>query len=275
MIACIPRPRFCLLPALALALCTAIPAAAQEGPGHAPAGGASSQPPQGLGPIAPNRPGFTNGSATVAPGDALAENGVALARAPASQGGQETLDLPETNLRVGVTPNLEADIGLPDYYDVHGGDRGFGDGAVGVKYKFYQSRDGNTKASFAPSLSLPTRTSFSSGHTDPALLLGMQTASGARWSLASNLVRNSVAPSGARVATTTISGSVSYTLTPALSVYVDAFDVVPQTGPPASSADGGVTYLLNKNVQLDAELYVGLGGIAPVRTLAAGLSFRL
>ena len=75
-----------------------------------------------------------------------------------------------------MTPALEADVVLPDYYHVRGGDRGFGDGALGVKYRFYQSKDGNTKASAAPSLSLPTHTAFSSGKIDPTLLLGIQTA---------------------------------------------------------------------------------------------------
>lgn len=267
------HPKGFRLPLAAItALSLAVPAVAQEGAGNAPAGAAA---PQGPGPIVPNRPGFTNGSATVAPGDALAENGIALSRATAAQGGQDTLDFPETNLRVGLTPTLEALVVVPDYFQVHGGDKGFGDGAVGVKYKFYQSGSGNTKASVAPSLSLPTHTTFSSGHVDPTLLLGIQTASGARWSLASNLVLSNPTQSGRRIFTSAVSGSVSYTLTPALSAYVDAYDIVPREGPPASAADGGFTYLVNKNLQLDAEMYVGLGGLAPVRVFAGGISVRL
>lgn len=253
------------------------PALAQEGPGHVPAGGGppAASAPQGLGPIVPNRPGFTNGSATIAPGDALAENGLALSRASAAAGGMDTLDYPETTLRVGATPALEADVSLPDYFHVRGGDRGFGDGAVGVKYRFYQSRDGNVKASAAPSLSLPTHTAFSSGHVDPSLLLGVQTASGSRWSLASNLVLSNPTFGERRIFTTAGSGSVSYTLTSALSTYLDAYDIVPREGPPLSAADGGFAYLVNKNLQLDAEMYVGLSKAAPVRTLAFGVSFRL
>jgi len=264
---------------MGMTLVLAGPILAQEGPGHVPAGGGPPAP-QGPGPIAPNRPGFTNGSATIAPGDALAENGIAQARAPASAGGGTTLDLPETNLRVGMTPALEADVSLPDYFQVHGGDHGFADGAIGVKYRFYQSKDGNTKASAAPSVSLPTHTVFSSGHFDPTLLLGVQTASGSRWSLASNLVLSNptvnIPDQGTRrIFTTTVSGSVAYTLTPKLSVYVDSYDVVPREGPPSPVADGGFSYLVNKNLQLDAEIYAGLGGTAPVRILAGGISFRL
>ena len=263
--------------AFVTALSLAAPAFAQEGPGHMPAGGGPAPAPaaKGPGPVAPNRPGFTNGSATIAPGDALAENGIALALASAAQGGQKTLDLPETSLRLGLTPSLEADIGLPDYFSIHGGDKGFGDGTVGVKYKFYQSANGNTKASVGPSLSLPTHTSFSSGHVDPTLLLGIQTASGARWSLASNVVFSNPTQNGRHLFTTAASGSVAYTLTTKLSAYLDAYDIVPREGAPASVADGGFTYLVNNNLQLDAELYMGLGGTAPVRTLAAGISFRL
>ena len=252
------------------------PVMAQEGTGHTPAGGGPAPAaPTGPGPIAPNRPGFTNGSATVAPGDALAENGVAVTRAQASAGGLETLDLTETNLRLGLTPALEADVSLPDYYDAHGGGRGFGDGAVGVKYKFYQSGNGNTKASVAPSVTLPTHTWFSSGAVDPTLLLGIQTASGSRWSLASNLVLSNPTISDRRIFTTTVSSSVAYTLTQPLSVYLDAFDIVPREGASSPTADGGVICLVNPNLQLDAEVYVGLGGAAPVRALAAGVSFRL
>ena len=253
------------------------PATAQEGPGHAPAGGGppAASATSGPGTIVPNRPGFTNGSATIAPGDALAENGISLSRAPAAAGGMETLDFPETTVRVGVTPTLEADFGLPDFFHVRGGDRGYGDGVIGVKYKFYQNRSGNVKASAAPSVTVPTHTAFSSGRVDPTLLLGVQAASGARWSLASNLVFSNPTQGERRLFTTTGSGSVSYTLTPALSAYVDAFDTVPREGPPLASADGGFAFLVNPNVQLDAEMYVGLSRAAPVRTLAFGVSFRL
>lgn len=235
---------------------------------------------QGLGPIAPNRPGFTNGSATLAPGDALAENGIALTRSRASGGGATTLDFPETNLRLGVTSALEADLTLPDDFHVHGGGWGLGDGAIGVKYKFYQSKDGNTKASAAPSLSLPTHTAFSSGKVDPTLLLGVQTASGARWSLASNLVLSNPTittsdQSPRRIFTTIVSGSVSYTLSTKLTTYLDSYTVVPRQGASSPVVDGGIAYLVNPNLQLDAELYEGLSGASPVRTIAAGISFRL
>lgn len=259
-----------------LVSCLPLPSRAQEGPGQVPANGTVPAPAtKGFGPIAPNRPGFTNGSATVAPGDALAENGVALTRAPASLGGAQTFDGPETNFRVGLTPTLEADAVLPDYYSVQDGPSGFGDGAVGLKWQWYHSANGNVKASLAPSLSLPTHTMFSSGQYDPTLLLGIQTASGARWSIASNLVAGEPTVNGSRDVTTTVSGSVGYTLTPMLSTYFDTYDTVPRTGPPAWVADGGFAYLVNNNVQIDAELYVGIGGVAPVRALAGGVSFRL
>ena len=266
----------------ALAFLFPSPAQAQKGPGDTPAAGGASPAaaPEGFGPVAPNRPGFTNGSATIAPGDALAENGLALTRTSAASGGTTTLDLPETNLRIGLTPSLEADVGLPDDFQMHHGDHGFGDGAVGVKYRFYQSKDGNTKASVAPSLTLPTHTAYSSGQVDPVLLFGIQTAAGSRWSLASNLVltdptTNTSGQSRQRLFTTTLSGSVAYVLTPKLSAYFDSYDVVPRRGPSSPVADGGFTFLVNKNLQLDAGVYEGLGGAAPVRVLAFGASFRL
>ncbi len=263
------------LATLGALLALALPGHAQEGPGHTPVGGGPAPAASGPGPIAPNRPGFTNGSATIAPGDALAENGAALTRASSSQGDAYTADLPETNLRFGVTPSLEADVVLPDYFDVHNGTDGLGDAAVGVKYRCYQSRNGNTKASIAPSLTLPTHARFSSGQYDPTLLLGVQTASGARWSLASNLVLSDPTVAGSRDFTTTLSGSVSYALTPTLSAYFDSYYQVPRVGGASPVVDGGFADLVTPNIQLDAEYYQGLGGAAPVSVVAGGLSFRL
>ena len=68
---------------------------------------------------------------------------------------------------------------------------------------------------------------------------------------------------------------MAYTLTPKLSAYFDSYATVPRQGPPVSQADGGFAYLVTPNLQLDAEVYVGLSQAAPVRTLAAGVSFRL
>ena len=64
---------------------------------------------------------------------------------------------PQALIRVGLNPKLEARIILPDYLWPSRGKSGFGDGGVGVRYKFYQSKDGNTKLSLAPILSIPVR----------------------------------------------------------------------------------------------------------------------
>ena len=50
------------------------------------------------------------------------------------------------------------------------------------------------------------------------------------------------------------SASVTYTLTPRLSSYGDVYDDVPKQGPSTPIADGGFTFLLSNNVQLDAEV---------------------
>jgi hypothetical protein len=184
-------------------------------------------------------------------------------------------DLPETNLRVGVIKNLEADVVLPDYYDIHHKEHVLGDGAVGIKYQYYQSANGNVKASVAPMVTLPTHTDFSSDQYDPSLLFGIQAGSGARWNLASNLVLADPTLSGSHDFTTTLSASVSYSLTPLLTAYLDAYDSIPRTGGSSPVADTGFAYLINPNVQIDAEYYQGLGGSALVNSLAGGISFRL
>ena len=229
--------------------------------------------------LVPDRPGFTNGSDTVAPGHLQIEIGITRSKGPsanpaapggASQGGaSQTTDAPETLLRTGLDSKTELRLTLPNYLWPSGSDSGFTDGAIGLRRKLYQSR--TLKVSLTPTLTVPLKTAVtSSGHVDPSLNLSGQLTSGARWSIQSNLILSYPTQNGRRLADYTGTGSATYALSGALSTFVDFSYDAPVGSAPSPIADGGFTYTLTKNTQLDLETGRGLGGSAPTQFYGGG-----
>ncbi len=228
--------------------------------------------------LVPDRPGLTNGSDTVAPGHLQVEVGITRSKgpsanpaAPASEGGgaSQTTDAPETLLRTGLDSKTELRLTLPNYLWPSGSDSGFTDGAIGLRRKLYQSS--TLKIALTPTLTVPLKTAVtSSGHVDPSLNLSGQLTSGARWSIQSNLILSYPTQNGRRLADYTGTGSATYTLTGALSTFVDFSYDAPVGSAPSPIADGGFAYTLTKNTQLDLETGRGLGGSAPTQFYGGG-----
>ncbi len=226
--------------------------------------------------VTPDRPGFTNGSDVVPKGRIQVEGGTTRNLYSASSGQGHVTDTPEVLLRTGLNDKTELRITLPDYFWPSGSSRsGFGDGAVGLRYKFYQSADGNTKFAFTPSLSVPLKTAVTtSGHVDPTLLLSGQTTSGARWGISSNLILSYPTVSGSRLANYTATAQVTYALSGPLSVFGDVSDNAVSGSLPLPIADAGFTYKVASNAQLDIETGRGLGGTAPTQFYGGGVAVR-
>jgi hypothetical protein len=271
-----PCGRLLVAALLPLLLASALPARAADAPDKGGASGSGAADSSGGGDaLTPDRPGFTNGSDTVAPGRVQIEMGITRTKDASANGGRQATDAPQALIRTGLNDKTELRLTLPDYIWPSGGESGFGDGAVGLRYKFYQSKDGNTKLALTPSLSVPVRSAVtSSGHLDPTLSLNGQTTSGARWSLQSNLMLSYPTQNGGRVTDYTASGEVSYALSGLLSVYGDYYYDAPVGGPPSPIADGGFTYRVGKNIQLDIGTGRGLGGNAPVQFYGGGVAVR-
>jgi len=69
---------------------------------------------------------------------------------------------------------------------------------------------------------------------------------------------------------------LGYSLTDRLGAFVELFGDVPMSAPgtPATSFDGGFTYLVSENFQLDALAGVGLSDDAPDWFVGAGVTYR-
>ena len=223
--------------------------------------------------VTPDRPGFTNGSDLVPKGRVQVEGGIT--RTAYAAGSGHATDAPEILIRTGLSDKTELRLTLPDYFWPSGGKNGFSDGAVGMRYKFYQSKDGNTKFAFTPSLSIPVKSAVTtSGHVDPVLLLSGQTTSGARWGISSNLILSYPTLSGSRLANYTATAQVTYALSGPLAVFGDVYDNAVSGSLPAPIADGGFTYKVADNAQIDIETGRGLGGMAPTQFYGGGVAVR-
>ena len=209
---------------------------AAKSSGAAPAGADNA--------VTPDRPGFTNGSDVVPKGRIQVEGGVTRNAYPASSGQGHVTDAPATLAPHGAQrQDRAADYAARLLLAVRQRQSGFGDGAVGVRYKFYQSKDGNTKFAFTPSLSIPLKTAVTtSGHVDPTFLLSGQTTSGARWGISSNLILSYPTQNGSRLANYTATAQVTYALSGPLSVFGDIYDNAVSGSLPSPIADAGFTY---------------------------------
>ena len=96
------------------------------------------------------------------------EGGVTRSVYPVASGLGRVTDAPAILLRTGLNDKTELRITLPDYFWPAGGSQsGFGDGAIGVRYKFYQSKDGTRVPMF-----ITARKGIPLDGNNPTLLYG-------------------------------------------------------------------------------------------------------
>lgn len=262
-------------PVVCALLLLSFPALAADAPGGSSGGGASAaSTAASADAVTPDRPGFTNGSEVVPKGRVQVEGGVTRNVYSAASGMGHATDGPETLIRTGLSDKTELRITLPNYI-WPSGTSGFSDGAVGIRYKFYQSHDGNTKFALTPTLSVPVKSAVTtSGHVDPTFLLSGQTTSGARWGISSNLILSYPTQNGGRLANYTATAQVTYALSGPLSVFGDVYDNAVSGSLPTPIADAGFTYKVAGNAQLDIETGRGLGGMAPTQFYGGGIAVR-
>ena len=252
-------------------------------------------------PISTGRPSFSGGTGTTGVGRVVIENGFTRTRA---RDGERINDFPESLIRTGTGKNTELRLSVPNYLSAS--NSGFGDGAIGFRYRFYRSANGKNSASVTPVLSLAAgNRRFGSPNLDPTLTFAAAHQLSSRANLTANLIfrapskfghrsnggssgdGNGGSGSGAgssgistqstntnRNFTVIPSAVVSYSLTRRLGVFLDSYTVLPGRGSSSTVIDSGLTYLLTNDIQLDASTGFGVAGAAPDNFVGAGVSFR-
>ncbi len=235
-------------------------------------------------PLVTDRPDQTESSDTVPQGLVQLEFG--WTHVKDDDNGDHSADsLPETLVRVGVAEKLELRLGFQGYVwqdtDATTAD-GAGDLEIGLKWRLWEELGWTPKTALLAGTTLPTgAAAFSSERFDPSVRLACSHTLSETFSLAYNLAANWATEEDATGDRDT-TASVAYTvalgigLSDQLGTFIEFFGEAPTgVGQGANSIDGGFTYLLADNLQVDILSGVGISDEAEDWFAGAGVVWRL
>ncbi len=263
--------------AMAAAACLMMGATATGARAQGQATGASSPKED---PIAPERPGFTNGTDTVPVGRVQFEFGYAFNSAPNSR---EHRVGDGAQVRFPFTDRFEGRIGLPAYSwarDRAAGERmsGLNDASVSLKYRLADDAPNHPSVAVIGGATLRTGVaSFREDAVQPLFALEANQIVGDNFSLTADVVYNGIRSSGLRYDEWAGGLCANYSLTPTIGAFLEGYRISDSVsgGTHANYVDGGFTYLIGANTQLD--LSAGVGAEKSVRReyfIGAGVSRR-
>jgi len=283
------RPCACRIAVTLLAL---VSAAARPGIGSEPAD-------RGLPELVTDRPDQTESSVLVPPGFAQLESGWTFIREDEGGVRVDSHELPGTLVRIGLADELELRLGWAGYLSkeareggVEVDTQGAGDAEIGVKLRLWgpgpypQAGDELAPSSGAliAALSLPIGAEeLTSDRFDPSFRFTASHSLATDLSLGYNLGMVWESRTDPRGERDTLSDYL-YTvvlgfagIAPRVSAFVELFGEIPASAPggPRHSVDGGFTFLVRPNLQLDVSAGAGLSEDADDWFAGAGISLRL
>jgi hypothetical protein len=227
-----------------------------------------------------DRPDFTESTETVKLGRLQLESGYTFTRINNNK--EHTLG--ELLLRVGAGQRLELRIGLNSYALMRSPSSnasGFHDILLGVKAKLVQGseRFGLNRPNLAVivATTLPTGSdAFGEPKLQPEVKIALGWDLSERLALASNLNYAYASEEAERFSQFSGSISFGYSLTERFGTYLEYFSFMPsiKEGPNSKHLNGGLTYLVNYNHQLDVRVGIGLNGETPDYFFGLGVSWR-
>jgi len=217
--------------------------------------------------IMADRPGFSTGTYTVKPHVFNVELG--YQHAFSNNGSeQSSQSLPLMVLRTGLSEKIEFDLlwdGLNiDKEKNQPTTTSKADVSVGGKYRIYESEQYNFTA--LGILSLPTGTSPSkSNHVDPLFGLLWDYSLTENTSLFGTIQASSYEVDSSRIYDAQAAIGASFSHTESIGTFVEIYTIVPSksTLEREHVLDGGVTYLLTQDIQLDFNIGIGLNDSSP------------
>jgi len=227
-----------------------------------------------------DRPDQTESSAIVPRGYFQIETGVTY-----SDEGSESrsLEYPGTLLRIGLSQRVELRLGIQGFISEFEGNNttGFGDSDIGTKIYLMEESGWRPEMALLASLSMPTgKDGISTERMDPSFRFAFSHTLNDRVSLGYNLgaAWETEPTSSGRSTLSWLQYTVTagFGLSERFGAFVELFGDTPLSadGDTELSFDGGLTFLLRPNVQLDAALGFGLTDDAPDWFLTTGISVR-
>ena len=237
-----------------------------------------------------DRPAQTESSVVVPPGYVQVETGWTLSRNQEAGIRTNTHAFPGTLFRIGALDRMELRL---DYGGVlweqtqEAGQTtdtsGSGDMGIGAKIYFWEEQGWIPETALLAGVSLPVgKDSFSSGRADPSFRFNLSHTLSDRLSFGYNLGATWESTLDETNDRDTLS-LFNYTavlgigLTERAGLFVEAFGDIPfnAQGGPRNSLDGGFTYLMRDNLQIDGFAGVGLSDSADDWFVGLGFTARL
>ena len=229
-----------------------------------------------LPPINTDRPTFTPSVQTIPEGSLQIENGITWNR----NSNGNTVVYPETELRLGLTPENELQVFVPSAATIFQHPNqpytGIGDGRIGFKHAFTNPMPYSLKASINGLLSIPMGNSVvSSAGVDPSLgvilareftprfTMTHQTAFG----LDTSQTKGKFSINPSLVA--------AYAITPQLSGFCEYAAFIPIGNTTSHIVDAGVQYIFKQHHAVDARTGVGLFSGEGGAFAGVGYSYRI
>jgi hypothetical protein len=251
-------------------------------------GGASAQEAE----LITDRPDQTESAAVVGPGLVQVETGFQLSRSDDPDSRVETQELLATLVRIGLHERLELRLGWAGWIRTEteargpAGERSEADGAgdteLGFKVRFFEESGGRPAVALLAATSVPSGAAeFSTDRADPSFRLSVAHTLSERVSLGYNVgaawetAQTDRGPTTLSRALYTV--AAGFSLSDRVGAFVELYGDLGGSagGGPAHSADGGLTFLIRDNLQLDLAGGVGLTDLADDWFVGLGLSVRI
>ena len=197
---------------------------------------------------------------------------------------------PNTLIRLGVIPNGEVRVGYNGYTwqsdrpknEATSTSNGSGDANVGVKYRFLEASGWLPESAFLAQLSLPVGAdAFTSHRADPLFLFAFAHTLTDFLSFSYNLGAAWQTQQDADANRHTLSifkytASLGLTLTDHLGAFVEVYGdiAINPSNSPANAVDGGFTYLILDNFQVDVSGGLGISEAANDWYVGSGFTYR-
>lgn len=224
--------------------------------------------------IVTDRPDATESSSVVQPGYVQVELGWLHSK----NGGAEIDQVPQTLIRIGLDERMEARLGWVGYVNGHASAsaEGIGDGELGAKLYLAEENGLMPETALLGSITLPWGDSdVSNDDIDPDIRLCFSHTLSETFSLGYNLGAEWDTDHDLEPRSFVYTVALGAALTDSLGAYVESFgDIGIGASDDTHSLDGGFTYLLQENLQLDILGGFGLSDDADDWFVGTGISYR-